>query len=97
MVYTWVVGHGRLIIKMTMKEGNLGNSREGNDMAEETQEGEQPVVPWIQFHGEGYHVEKYNLLSLGGGISGTFILPRGEKEMPEWEGDLWHSMHLSLL
>ena len=75
----------------------MGNSREGNDMAEETQEGEQPVVPWIQFHGGGYHVEKYNLLSLGGGISGTFILPRGEKEMPEWEGDLWHSMHLSLL
>lgn len=67
MVYTWAVGQGRLIIKMTMKEGNLGDSREGSKMAEETQEGEQPLVPWIRFHGEGYHhVEKYNLLPLGG-------------------------------
>lgn len=83
---------------MTMKEGNSGDSRERSEMAEETQKGEQPMVPWIQFLGEGYHhVEKCNLLPLRGGVSGTYILPRGKKEMPKWEGDFWHSMHLSLL
>ena len=66
-------------------------------MAEGKREGEQPRAPWIWFSREGYHdMEKYNLLLLWGSLSGTYILPRGERGIPEWEGDFWHSMHLSL-